>query len=95
MGKFAKWTLALLTINSVAAMLFMTGAIDVSKIPGLYLTFPLAAILYGMFVIFRVFEKDAAEFDAEYRAHHDHAVLDIHPHNVKPLHDEPHKSIAA
>jgi hypothetical protein len=101
MGRFAKITLVLMIINGIAAALFLTGIVDVSKVPGLYLTFPLAAVLFGMFVIFRAFEKDAREFDAEQLKHHKDIKPiikpDIQPHNVKSLHDEHNhdKSIAA
>ena len=92
MSRVTKIMLALTVINSVASVLFLTGIVNVSSLPGLYVVFPLAAILYGMFLICRMLEKDVAEFDAE---HHDHAP-EVYPDNIEPLHDhDHHESIAA
>jgi hypothetical protein len=96
MGRLAKISLVLMIINGVAAVLFLTGIVDVSSVPGFYITLPLAAVLYGMFVIFRAFEKDAAKTDEEQHVYDKHPAPDIHPHNVEPLHNHDHdKSIAA
>jgi hypothetical protein len=46
-------------------------------------------------LICRMLQKDVAEFDAEQRAHQNHAPEE-HPHNVESLHDhDHHESIAA
>ncbi len=96
MSKLTKFTLASLVVSTVAAVLFLTGVINVAAIPGLYVVFPLAAILYGGFLICLALDKEVARFDAEQRAHHDHVLPDIQPHNVESLHDrEDHPSIAA
>jgi hypothetical protein len=96
MSLLAKILLALLIVNSAASVLFMTGIVDVSGVPSLYLTFPLAAILYGMFVICLALDKEVAAFDAERHAHHDHAGPANQPPNIESLHDhEHHESIAA
>ena len=62
--------LAGLIINTVAAALFLTGIVDVSEVPSLYATLPLAVVFYGTFVIFLIMEKETAQFDAEQRALH-------------------------
>ncbi|HTX22302.1 MAG TPA: hypothetical protein VMD27_10675 [Candidatus Aquilonibacter sp.] len=58
--------LELTIINCVTSALFLTGIVNVSDAPGFYVTFPLAAILYGMFLICRMLQKDVVEFDAEH-----------------------------
>lgn len=96
MGRLAKISLGLMAVNAVAAVLFLSGVIDVSRAPGLYLTFPLAALFYGMFVIFVAFEKQAARSEAEQHIHHGHDAPEIHPHNVESLHGhDHHDSVAA
>jgi ABC-type nickel/cobalt efflux system permease component RcnA len=88
--------LALMIINSVASVLFLTGIVNITSFPGLYVVFPLAAVFYGMFLICWMLQKIAAESDAEARAHHDPAVPTEHPHNVQSLHNhDHHESIAA
>ena len=96
MSKLTKFMLAMLISSTVATVLFLTGIVDVNAVPGFYVAFPLAAILYGVFLICFALDKEVARFDAEQRAHHDHAAPDIHPHNVEYLHDrDHHESIAA
>ena len=96
MSKLTKFMLGALIINSIATVLFLTGIVDVTAVPGLYLAFPLAAILYGMFVICLALHKEVARFNADEFTHHDYAAPDIHPHNVEPLHGHDHdKSVAA
>ena len=85
MSKLTKFTLASLVVSTVAAVLFLTGVINVAAIPGLYVVFPLAAILYGGFLICLALDKEVARFDAEQRAHLDSAQPDIQPHNVESL----------
>ena len=66
MSRLTKSMLALMIINGVASLLFLTGLLDVGSFPGLYVAFPLAATFYGLFLISRIFEKDMARFDAEH-----------------------------
>jgi hypothetical protein len=96
MSKLTKFTLASLVVSTVAAVLFLTGVIDVAAVPGLYVAFPLAAIFYGGFLIGHALDKEVARFDAEQRVRHDHTLPDIQPHNVESLQDhDDHRSIAA
>ena len=96
MSRLTKFMLAMLIASAVATVLFLTGIVDVNAVPGLYVAFPLAAILYGVFLICLALDKEVARFDAEQRAHHGPAAPDIHPHNVEHLHDRHHhESIAA
>jgi ABC-type nickel/cobalt efflux system permease component RcnA len=95
MSTLTKTMLGLTIVNAIASALFLTGIVNISGAPGLYVVFPLAAICYGMFLICRMLQKDVAEFDAEQRAHQNHAPEE-HPHNVESLHDhDHHESIAA
>jgi len=83
--------LELTIINCVASALFLTGIVNVSDAPGFYVTFPLAAILYGMFLICRMLQKDVVEFDAEH--HHQHAA-EHHAEPAKMLHGHEHHAPA-
>lgn len=96
MSRLTKTMLALLILNTAAAALFLSGVVDASRVPGLYLTFPLAAIFYGLFLICWMLDREVAAFDAEQHAGRSHPGPDIQPHNVEPLpHSEQEKSIAA
>ena len=87
--------LEMTVINSVASALFLTGIVNVSDFPALYVSFPLAAVSYGMFLICLALDKEVAGFDAEQRARHD-PTPEKHPHNVESLHGhDHHESIAA
>jgi hypothetical protein len=76
MSRLTKIMLTSLIINIVASVLFLSGVVNISAVPGLYVTFPLAAIFYGMFLICRMLQKDVAQFDTEQRKHHDQAVAE-------------------
>jgi hypothetical protein len=67
MGRLAKIVLELTILNVIASVLFLSGVVDVSGFPGLYVVIPLAAVGYGMFVICLALEKEAAGFDSEHR----------------------------
>jgi amino acid permease len=86
MSRLTKIMLELLIINTVLAALFLTGIVNVSDFPALYLTFPAAAIFYGMFLICRFLEKEVAEFDAEQREHYDQAAQASHSESDDSLH---------
>ena len=89
MSRLTKSMLALMIINGVASLLFLTGLLDVGSFPGLYVAFPLAATFYGLFLISRIFEKDMARFDAEHCGPGDHSESDdamhVHEHH-EPAH---------
>ncbi len=96
MSRLTKFMLALLVVNSVASVLFLTGMVDVRTVPGLYVVFPLAAVSYGIFLICLALDKEVAAFNADEHTHHDHIGAEIHPHNVEALHGhDHHESIAA
>jgi len=96
MSRLTKTVFAVLVVNTIASVLFLTGMVDVSGAPGLYAVFPLAAVSYGMFVICFALDKEVARFDAEQHSHHDHVAPGVHPHNVEPLHShDDQESLAA
>ena len=96
MNRLTKIMLALLIINSVGSVLFLTDIVNISSYPALYIVFPLAAVFYGMFIICWMLQKHVAAFDTEERAHHNLVLPAKHPRNVQSLHDhDHHESIAA
>ena len=78
MSRLTKIMLALVIGNAVASVLFLTGLVDVSSFPGLYVVFPLTATFYGLFLISRIFQKDMARFDAEHRVPDGQVEMDDH-----------------
>ena len=96
MNRLTKTMLALLIINSVGSVLFLTDIVNISSYPGLYIVFPLAAVFYGMFIICWMLQKHVTAFDTEERTHHNLVLPAKHPQNVQSLHDhDHHESIAA
>jgi len=51
----------------VLGLAFVTGIIDAQNAVGLYVALPAGAIFFGLFMIFRILEKEAALFDEEER----------------------------
>ncbi len=90
MRGFTKLMLVLLVLNAVAAVLFLTGIVNVSSVPGFYLTFPLAAIFYGLFLICMALDKEVTKFHDEEHAHHNHAAIVGQPDNIEHLHSHNH-----
>jgi hypothetical protein len=86
MSRLTKIMLELTIINSVASVLFLTGVVDVSALPGLYVVFPLAAVAYGMFLICHALDKEVGGFDAEQHAHHDHTRPGNHSESAEIIH---------
>jgi len=95
MSRLTKIMLDMLFINSVASALFLTGMVDVSDVPGLYVVFPLAAVFYGLFLVCLALDKEVAAFDADEHTHHDYAAPLEHPHNVESLHNHEHREPVA
>lgn len=52
-----------------AGMAFVTGVIDVRSAVALYVALPAGTIIFGLFMIFRMLEKESALYDEEQRAH--------------------------
>jgi len=94
MSRLSETMLALLVINSVASVLFLTGMVDVSAAPGFYVVFPLAAVFYGMFLICRALDGEVAGFDAEQRAYHNPAASSNPSESAESLHRRGHHAHA-
>jgi hypothetical protein len=86
MSKLAKIMLVLMVVNFVAAALFLTGLVNISNVPGLYVTFPLGATFYGLFLIAQVLEKEVAGFDQEQRRHQHPASGEEASASAKSIH---------
>jgi len=69
MSRLTKTLLLATVANFIPAVLFLTGFVNVSNAPGLYVSFPLAAIFFGLTLLSRMMQKEVAAFDAEQRAH--------------------------
>jgi hypothetical protein len=67
MPKATRILLVLTSITLPLGVLFATGILNVDNAPGLYVTFPAGAILFGMYLIFRMMEGEVAAFDAEHK----------------------------
>lgn len=65
MKKMTKVLLALFVLLLGVGLLFLTGIVNVSETPELYVLFPIGASLYGLFLISLVFEKQFAAADGE------------------------------
>lgn len=66
-----KTTRSLLVISILClavGLAFVTGIINVQNAAGLYVALPLGAIFFGLFLISKIFEKEAALYDEEQQA---------------------------
>jgi hypothetical protein len=86
MSRSTKILLALTIVNFVPGVLFVSGIVGVGRFPGLYATFPVGATLYGVFLISRMLQEEVAAYDAEHRAHEDHAAPDNRSESGKRSH---------
>src|SRR5215471_18549177 len=67
MTKTTKVLLVLAVAGLVSGLIFVTGLVNVSELALLYVTFPAGAILFGLFMISKILEKETALFDDEQR----------------------------
>jgi hypothetical protein len=65
MGKTTKTLLVLALAGLVSGMVFVTGLINVENMVALYAALPAGAILFGLFLISRMLEKETARYDQE------------------------------
>ncbi len=72
MSRLTKTLLVAAIVNLVAAALFLTGIMNINSVPGLYVTFPVAVVLFGVSILSRAMQKEVAKFDAEQREHPNH-----------------------
>lgn len=69
MKKFTKVLLALTVICFALGVLVTVGVFDISQFVDLALLLPAGAVFFGLFLVYHVFEKEIAAFDAEHPAH--------------------------
>ena len=68
MTKITKTLLFLAVAGTVTGLLFVSGLVDVKDASALYVALPLGAVFFGLFLISRMLEKEAALHDQEYAA---------------------------
>jgi hypothetical protein len=96
MSKLSKIMLALMIANFVAAGLFLTGLVNVSNVSALYVTFPVGATCYGLFLIAHILEKEVAVFDADHHRPGGDLKTPDHYESAEYLHShESHEPIKA
>jgi hypothetical protein len=66
MGKMTKTLLALSLTALGSGLLFSSGLINVVNFPALYVALPAGAILFGLFLISLMLEKESDKFDREH-----------------------------
>lgn len=64
----SKKLLYLSLVCLAAGLAFATGIINVQAIVALYVVLPLGAIFLGLFMIFRMLEKEVSQYDADLEA---------------------------
>jgi hypothetical protein len=67
MTKTTKNLLILSIVCLVLGLAFVTGIINVQNVVALYVALPAGAIFFGLFMIFRMLEKEALMFDEEHK----------------------------
>ena len=87
MSRLTRALLAAAILNLVAALLVLTDVVDVSSIPWLYVTFPLAVVFFGMFFISWILQEHVAAYDAEQRADHKPSAVAGPSRRVTLAHD--------
>ena len=76
MTRCTKILLVLTIVNLAAAALFLADIVDVSRVPGLYVTFPFGVTLLGMFLISLMLQKEIAAYNTELLEQLDKAKAD-------------------
>ena len=65
----AKKLLILSSACLVIGLAFVTGLINVQNTVALYAVLPLGAVFFGLFLMFRSFEKEVSLYDEEQQSH--------------------------
>jgi hypothetical protein len=66
MTKTTKNLLILSIVCLALGLVFVTGIINVQNVVALYVALPAGAIFFGLFLIFRMLEKEALLYDEEH-----------------------------
>lgn len=53
----------------VAGLAFVTGIVNAQNLVALYVALPLGAVFLGLFLIFRILEKETSLYDHEQHSH--------------------------
>jgi hypothetical protein len=67
MTKTTKNLLILSIVCLTSGMAFVTGIINVQNVVALYVALPAGAIFFGLFMIFKMLEKEASFYDEEHQ----------------------------
>ena len=65
----AKKLLMIAVVSLVTGLAFVTGIVDVQNAVALYVAVPLGAVCLGLFMMFRIFEKEVTLYDEEQHEH--------------------------
>ncbi len=65
MSRTTKTLLVLSLVGLVSGFAFVSGVVNVGEAVGLYAALPMGAILFGLFLISKLLEKEVAKYDAE------------------------------
>ena len=63
-----KTLLTLSLVGLLGGLMFVTGFIDAGNMTAFYIVFPAGAILFGLFLISKLLEKETAAYDKEQQA---------------------------
>ena len=69
MAKTTKNLLVISIATLVLGLIFVTGIVNVQGTVALYVVLPLGAVFLGLFLIFRMLEKESALYDEEHQMH--------------------------
>jgi hypothetical protein len=68
MTKITKTLLIVSVAKLAMGLVLVTGLVNVQAIPGLYVVLPLGAVLFGLFLLSKMLEKETAAFNQEKQA---------------------------
>jgi hypothetical protein len=69
MTKTTKNLLILSIVCLLLGLLFVTGILNAQSMVALYVTLPLGAVFFGLFLIFRMLGKESSLYDEEQKEH--------------------------
>jgi len=69
MAKTTKTLLTLSIASLIIGLIFVTGIINVQSTAAWYVSLPLGAVCFGLFLIFKMLETETALYDDEHQLH--------------------------